>query len=80
MKRKKTTRRNPEKYHGWTNYPTWAAYTWITNDERSYNYFTEIAQRHRSTVRAAREIRTRLKKALTKRCANAHMPACTPIY
>ena len=26
-----------EIYNGWANYETWAAYTWLTNDELSYN-------------------------------------------
>lgn len=24
------------EYNGWANYPTWAVFTWLSNDERDY--------------------------------------------
>ena len=33
-----------EKCNGWTNYPTWCMYCWLTNDEGSYNYYKELAE------------------------------------
>lgn len=31
-----------EKYNGWTNFETWATYTWLSNDYETYNYIREI--------------------------------------
>jgi len=31
-------------YNGWKNYPTWALFTWLTNEEGGYLYWTEKAQ------------------------------------
>jgi len=36
---------NTGKYNGWTNYPTWAAYLWLTND-----YANEQALRAAATT------------------------------
>lgn len=33
-----------DKYNGWTNYETWCVNLWLTNDEGSYNGWTEQAQ------------------------------------
>lgn len=30
-------------YQGWLNYETWAAYSWIANDEKLYNYCRDVA-------------------------------------
>lgn len=32
------------RYNGWTNYETWAVNLWITNDQGSYDYATELAE------------------------------------
>ena len=37
-----------EKYNGWTNYSTWLAYTWITNDYASYKHYTAKAKQAKS--------------------------------
>lgn len=36
---------NTQKYNGWSNYETWLVKLWIDNDEGSYNYWQEEAQR-----------------------------------
>lgn len=33
-------------YNGWTNYETWLVNLWINNEEPSYRYWREEAQRH----------------------------------
>lgn len=34
---------NEKRYNGWTNYETWVTALWLDNDERSQNYWREIA-------------------------------------
>ncbi len=34
-----------KEHNGWTNKPTWAVKLWLDNDEGSYNYWQEQAQR-----------------------------------
>ena len=35
-------------YNGWTNYETWRVHLWLSNDEGSYNYWLEEAERHQA--------------------------------
>jgi hypothetical protein len=35
-----------QTYNGWTNYETWCVHLWLTNDEGTYNYWREEAERH----------------------------------
>lgn len=44
-------------YNGWTNFPTWAAYTWLSNFEESYRAAGEIVEQAGNTFRGADEIR-----------------------
>lgn len=34
-----------DKYQGWTNYPTWAAHLWITNEEGLFDETRELVKR-----------------------------------
>jgi hypothetical protein len=41
---KPITQMKTDPYNGWTNYETWNANLWLTNDEGSYNYCVDTAQ------------------------------------
>lgn len=45
-------------YNGWLNYPTWAVFTWLTNDEASYHRARAIAHTAGGPYRAADDLRT----------------------
>ena len=36
-------KQNEKRYNGWTNYGTWTTALWLDNNERSHNYWREIA-------------------------------------
>jgi hypothetical protein len=33
-----------EGYQGWSNHPTWAVNLWLSNDESSHEYWTQVAR------------------------------------
>jgi hypothetical protein len=35
---------NTDRYNGWENRETWAAFLWITNELRTYNHFKNLAK------------------------------------
>jgi hypothetical protein len=39
-------------YSGWSNYETWAVKLWLDNDEGSYRYMTDEAERRAREVEA----------------------------
>src|SRR4051794_7859283 len=61
--------REPEEYNGWSNYETWCVHLWLTNEEGSYRYWKEEAERHRKEDREsersnlAEQIRSELDEA-----------------
>ena len=44
------------KYHGWKNYATWATFTWLTNEERTYRKVLGVI-RDKETPEAAAALR-----------------------
>lgn len=46
-----------EKYNGWTNWETWNAYLWITNNEGDYNWFESVAKKAAAVDGAAAAIK-----------------------
>ena len=39
-----------KEYNGWTNYETCTVSLWLDNEESTYRYWREQAQRHRETA------------------------------
>lgn len=37
-----------KRYNGWANYETWCVHLWLSNEEGSYRYWREEAERQRS--------------------------------
>ena len=36
-----------KRYNGWENWETWISYTYFTNDENTYNYLMEEAEKYK---------------------------------
>jgi hypothetical protein len=58
-----------KRYNGWSNYETWCVHLWLTNEEGSYRYWKEEAERHRKEDREsersnlAEQIRSEMDEA-----------------
>lgn len=56
-------------YNGWANYETWCVHLWLTNEEGSYRYWREEAERHRkdngedASGTLAEQLRSELEEA-----------------
>ena len=50
-----------DSYNGWTNYPTWAVYCWLTSDESTNATIEALAQVN--VYRTADEIRAFVESA-----------------
>jgi len=46
-----------KKYNGWANYETWCVHLWLTNEEGSYRYWSEEAERQSKEARRCEEVR-----------------------
>lgn len=46
-----------QEYNGWTNYETWACNLWITNDEPTYNYYSNLAANAKDAYELGESIR-----------------------
>ena len=45
-------------YNGWANYETWCVHLWLTNEEGSYRYWREEAERVRKEARTHANVRS----------------------
>lgn len=58
-----------QTYNGWTNYETWCVHLWLSNEEGSYRYWREEAERHQRRNRddarniLARQLKSELEEA-----------------
>ena len=46
-----------ERYNGWANYETWCVHLWLSNEEGSYRYWREEAERYRSEAEEHANVR-----------------------
>jgi hypothetical protein len=44
-------------YNGWSSYPTWAVYLWLSNDQLMYNIITDFTKDAGGSHRAAESIK-----------------------
>jgi hypothetical protein len=48
----------PRDYNGWPSYETWLAYTWLTNDEGTFNVCLHLARVTRGPEQTATALKT----------------------
>ena len=48
---------NIETYNGWSNYPTWAVYNWLSNDSATYTAMQDVGRSAISAFAAGQTIR-----------------------
>lgn len=46
-----------KRYNGWANYETWCVHLWLTNEEGSYRYWREEAERQSKEARRCEEVK-----------------------
>jgi hypothetical protein len=46
-----------KRYNGWSNYETWCVHLWLTNEEGSYRYWREEAERYRKEAPRHQNVR-----------------------
>ena len=59
---------NPETYHGWKNYETWAVYTHVTSDPVLSQHWTNIAKEYgiHDAAETLRDSIISIRDAITK--------------
>ena len=55
---------NKDEYNGWTNYETWNVKLWMDNDEGSYSFWQEEAQRAYDNAEAEKSFTRQERAAL----------------
>ncbi len=57
--------KHPETYNGWTNYPTWAVYNWLSNESATYKAMQDVGRTAKTAFAAGQTIRQLVKEKRT---------------
>ncbi len=49
--------KHPETYNGWTNYPTWAVYNWLSNESATSTAMQDVGRTAKTAFAAGQTIR-----------------------
>lgn len=53
-----------ERYNGWSNYETWVVNLWMDNEEGTYDYWREVAQKIHNDLEEPTNSMTKMDEAV----------------
>lgn len=53
---------NQNEYNGWYNYETWLVNLWLTNDQGSYNYWSEATNEAKDVYELSNRIKDEIEE------------------